>query len=335
MIIKKTMIKKPALTFLFIILCGAACFAQKIDKDTYNNLVDYCNCVYAKAHIQQYYGDKNKNMVKITSILDTCTVFDHLNYNDLRELIKGTKYNDIAKAYKEDTSRIFDNTKSDKYLINSMFIKDDPTKIMIVSKINKFLKADIEDFLNSKSAPLQTAPDTVKTGQEVEKLTTVDTLPSAPETTSAPEAFTVDKRTAPFDPVSFLIKLLWGLIIIIILALLAYKSKELIGKFISWIPFKKQEDETAIKSEEQESTEPKSQKKKTIKIDEQVCTAVFNWMLKDEDNFAVFSEYIMRNEQLCSLWIKKALLYPKIREMVKKEIPPKEIVRTVPDKTTQ
>jgi len=386
------MIRKPVAAILLIILCGTVGLAQNIDKDTYDNLVDYCNCVYASAYIKQLYLNRESRVFTIVSVLDSCKINGHLNYNDLNELIKQTACLRVAKAYKENRNHIDVTKQNDDELIKSLLIKkgDEYVSMIFSSAINPSLKIEITNSLDYnnkiKTGTRQDATPNVQGINTLQNVTintqnnktkfkindtcflgfTLDPNGSAckkikwssnntdaveilnadsakctitfkkvgevkikvtvDKKTSDLVTFTVDKESLPFDR-SFFIKLLGGLVIIV-LAFFAYKFRKQIGELIRWLKSFKKPKEEAPKI-----TEPKPQEEKTIKINEQTCRTVFKWILKDENNFATFSNYIMENEQICFLWINSALKFPKIRKMIEEKIPPKEIVKAAPIRT--
>jgi hypothetical protein len=71
------------------------------------------------------------------------------------------------------------------------------------------------------------------------------------------------------------------------------------------------------KSLQQQITNIKSQEKV---IDTKTYEVVFKWILKDNKNFRDFCNVILRNEQLCSLWVKNSLKYPEIKEFIEQEL---------------
>lgn len=63
---------------------------------------------------------------------------------------------------------------------------------------------------------------------------------------------------------------------------------------------------------------------KAIRLDIKDFETVFKWILNNPDKLYLFSTKILKNKQLCRLWIESCLKYPEITNLLKAELPKRE-----------
>ena len=128
-----------------------------------------------------------------------------------------------------------------------------------------------------------------------------------------------DTETFKVGGNSWLGSLLKWLIVVVIVCFV-FKFREQLWKFIKAIIafFKKEKNVTQVE-EETKTTEPKPEE--TKKLTSAEVLQVLKFVLSKDE---YFTRFILKNEQLCLLWVKNSLKYPEIREMLEKELFPKE-----------
>jgi len=74
---------------------------------------------------------------------------------------------------------------------------------------------------------------------------------------------------------------------------------------------------------------PLIKQKESITINAENCETIFRIILKDNEKFALFSNKIAQNEQLCLLWVKNVLKYPSIVKFLEQELLKKPVIQPV------
>jgi hypothetical protein len=121
-------------------------------------------------------------------------------------------------------------------------------------------------------------------------------------------AFVIILLSALFRPIRITVFIVIGILVIGIVVNYFFKRQK---------KNKRRTDNQDIFTEEEETSRQKS--KEPITINEEVCQSVFNWILKNDNNFKTFSRYILQNERRSSLWVKNSLKHPEIRKMLENE----------------
>jgi regulator of replication initiation timing len=174
------MLKKSALTVMFIILCGAASVAQNnISREDYEKLVDYVNCYYAVKYISHNPADIKDNNNK-TSFNKYKNAFENKvqSYSDISVRIdesvsnSASVYNALKRfagyypkpkalwKYIDDKKGKFDENWSPTEMIDFLILLSDDEITIPGQKVNfktslknvtEALKKDLRPQISSKS----------------------------------------------------------------------------------------------------------------------------------------------------------------------------------------
>jgi len=169
--------RKLILIFGTIILCSISTFAEKIDKTTFNKLVDYANCKYTAAYIEiqrQTQEAKGTNDIKLYDknvklILENATIEKSPTFEELKELLEN---NDWKGTFNNLTSKVNDRkTKFTDEMSNSQLIEllkldgDFATKLKdVINNLQSELKGKFKD-----KEPAIQPTDTVKISKPTEE----------------------------------------------------------------------------------------------------------------------------------------------------------------------
>ena len=321
------MLKRTLLIFTALILCGTVGSARNIDAAAYAKLVDFCNCKYAEAYLDDFYNkNPEKKKVYETGIkakLSGSTVDKPLSFETLSDLVKDTPAKDLVKNYKE-------NRKSNNSLsIEKLYIPSYGVNFKVdFTKLNVSLKKIINQYLEGKTNTTNTTTSTnVNTNTEIN--TNPNTNTNTNDINNSPEAnneVSVNSVINLEDEGPGLWYYFRWILLLMVLFLAFWYSKQL-KSFIAWIiPGKKKEkinadDEYRQEAEPNpETIEAAPKEPKKIALEPKDLVRVFNWILSNPSAGRQFGEYILQDEQLCSLWVKSVLKYPKITELLKNEL---------------
>jgi len=140
--------------FTFVLLAllpGIATIAQKpIEEKDFNRLVDYVNCRYANAYIQNA-GRGNDAIAYqkyIKPKLEKCTLEEHLSYNELYKLLIDNSWGQTANSLVK--------SRKEKKLFSEVSDKPNNEKInYIIDLSNDFRKYIGDSIINVLNAELQ------------------------------------------------------------------------------------------------------------------------------------------------------------------------------------
>ena len=338
------MLKQTAIISIAFILCGTICSAQNNCAE-YEKLVDYVNCYYAEKYISKKIADikkdtdkkdfeKYKNALKnsVNSYFDIYVSIDKSVpnslsvYNALKKFAKYYPKSKMLWQYIDNKKGLFNENWTKTEVIDFLILlSDDEIKISdqkvnfktFLRKTTNLLKADLQKQIPDN---LFIADKVIVKQEEIaEKRAKIVENQNNANNPREHKRESKNKTTDTENNKSHL-SCAWfifaGMIVVSI-----WKRKWLKEKAMPFTVkrFTHKEKQMLTFEKKQETIEQISNDKEKTTIDETVCKCVFNWILKDNQNFTTFSKYILNNEPLCSLWVKNSLKHPEIRIMLEKE----------------
>lgn len=162
-----------------LFLCGFSCVAQTINQNEFEKIVDYVNCRYAKAYIENTnasQSDKEAYNSKIKSKLDNCSFDNHLSYDDLYKILKNNSWgqtaDNLVKARIENKKFVDVSSKTDSEIIDYIIDISGNFKTYIGDQTIKNLETELKERYASKP-------------QETPKVVEKATEPTPPQTVQA------------------------------------------------------------------------------------------------------------------------------------------------------
>jgi len=142
-----------------LFLCGISCIAQTIKQTDFDKIIDYVNCKYAKAYIENTnasQSDKDAYNNTIKPQLDNCSWENHLSYTDLYNLLKNNSWGQTAdnliKTRKNDKKFDIVASKTDSEIIEHIIEISGTFKTTIGNELIDEIGAEIrEKYPNNKS----------------------------------------------------------------------------------------------------------------------------------------------------------------------------------------
>jgi hypothetical protein len=160
-----------------LFLCGFSCVAQTINQNEFEKIVDYVNCRYAKAYIENTnasQSDKDAYNSKIKSKLDNCSFDNHLSYDDLYNLLKNNSWgqtaNNLIKVRKESKKFADISSKTNLEIIDYIIEISGNFKTDIGDKTIKEVETELKERYANKP---QETPKVVEKAIEPTPLQTV------------------------------------------------------------------------------------------------------------------------------------------------------------------
>lgn len=160
-----------------LFLCGFSCVAQTINQNEFEKIVDYVNCRYAKAYIENTnasQSDKEAYNSKIKSKLDNCSFDNHLSYDDLYKILKNNSWGQTAdnliKVRKESKKFADISSKTNLEIIDYIIEISGNFKTDIGDKTIKEVETELKERYANKP---QETPKVVEKAIEPTPLQTV------------------------------------------------------------------------------------------------------------------------------------------------------------------
>jgi len=160
-----------------LFLCGFSCVAQTINQNEFDKIIDYVNCRYAKAYIENTnasQSDKEAYNSKIKSKLDNCSFDNHLSYDDLYKILKNNSWGQTAdnliKVRKESKKFADISSKTNLEIIDYIIEISGNFKTDIGDKTIKEVETELKERYANKP---QETPKVVEKAIEPTPLQTV------------------------------------------------------------------------------------------------------------------------------------------------------------------
>ena len=160
-----------------LFLCGFSCVAQTINQNEFDKIIDYVNCRYAKAYIENTnasQSDKEAYNSKIKSKLDNCSFDNHLSYDDLYKILKNNSWgqtaDNLVKARIENKKFVDVSSKTDSEIIDYIIDISGNFKTDIGDKTIKEVETELKERYANKP---QETPKVVEKAIEPTPLQTV------------------------------------------------------------------------------------------------------------------------------------------------------------------
>jgi len=169
--------KKVFFIVSVIFLCGFSIAAQTINQNEFDKIIDYVNCRYAKAYIENTkanQSDKDAYNSKIKSKLDNCSFDNHLSYDDLYKILKNNSWGQTAdnliKVRKESKKFADISSKTNLEIIDYIIEISGNFKTDIGDKTIKEVETELKERYANKP---QETPKVVEKAIEPTPLQTV------------------------------------------------------------------------------------------------------------------------------------------------------------------
>ncbi|MGI6409831.1 MAG: hypothetical protein ACOX0V_01145 [Bacteroidales bacterium] len=160
-----------------LFLCGFSCVAQTINQNEFEKIVDYVNCRYAKAYIENTnasQSDKEAYNNKIKAHLENNSFDSHLSYTDLYNLLKNNSWgqtaNNLIKVRKESKKFADISSKTNLEIIDYIIEISGNFKTDIGDKTIKEVETELKERYANKP---QETPKVVEKAIEPTPLQTV------------------------------------------------------------------------------------------------------------------------------------------------------------------
>jgi len=160
-----------------LFLCGFSCVAQTINQNEFEKIVDYVNCRYAKAYIENTnasQSDKDAYNNKIKAHLENNSFDSHLSYTDLYNLLKNNSWgqtaNNLIKVRKESKKFADISSKTNLEIIDYIIEISGNFKTDIGDKTIKEVETELKERYANKP---QETPKVVEKAIEPTPLQTV------------------------------------------------------------------------------------------------------------------------------------------------------------------
>jgi hypothetical protein len=286
-----------------------------VSKEQYKKLVDYVNCKYLVAYIDKKISQKHSDISdnykqdynsKNKSKLDVVSPDKALNYDGIKKIIGDFPKGKQLYEYIEKKKGKLDKNWSKDALIE--YLLDLPTDLPskegdgfkgYLANETSLLKTDLQKQI---SDIFFTENQTVENENQEQAEEIVKTLQSNGRNPESAKNF-------PW----------YWLIFAAFIVVVIWKRKWLKERFSSLLSRYK-ETQTSVIKEAPEIREDKTEKPKKIALQAEDIALIFKLILNDNKKFTEFSNVILQDEQLLSLWVEKSLKYPKIREMLIREL---------------
>jgi hypothetical protein len=351
------MLKRAAFIFMAFILCGAYCSAQdKIDAETYVKLVDYVNCKYMVAYVNaNLLQDNTQNGLKgKLEELDKCSLNNLEDIPDF-ETIKQALRQDEGDIQPQTRTKKINALKekniaglNNQEIVN--IILNEFNSIDSISQRTLFdCKEQLGKNLNKKYKDTNPSLST-----DTLSKVTIDDKDKKSETFkvggwSSFRKFMLGlsiiglvacvlvrlkfwnklenrrERIIFYCIAAAFVAMLWAVFSETIRNMVFIAAGIfIIGVVVNYFFKKQKKDRMEMEKQDtftegQETIKRKPEEPKKIIMNDELYQRVFNWILENNKNFMAFSNYILQNEQRCSLWVKNSLKHPEIRKMLEKE----------------
>jgi hypothetical protein len=305
------MIKRILLVFFIIFLCIPIGATSGFTDDTSNKLADYVIGFYIKSYVEKKLGHTwGKNALKEDwELLESNSYNDPISQLELESIIEKLPKDKM----KDSNGQLINEVIYEKTLIfyNSIKFKRNCNRTIVVDELIKLPSLYFEEWISSKTGKpiFQTEYNLLK--NELENIQNRNENPNENFKEKSEEKVIDLSSTKKNDEN---VKFPWVWLIVLSLSIFIYLKRFWIKKnihSIATLKVRPSQSKTILKE--------KPIEKKKIIIDENLCFTVFKWILSNTQNFKIFSEYIVKNEQLLSYWVKSCLKYPEIKVFIEKE----------------
>jgi len=140
-----------------IFLYGTICVAQNIKQDDFDKIVDYVNCRYAKAYMENTNAspsDKDAYNNIIKPQLENCSLENHLPYTDLYNLLSKNSWtktaNSLIKSRKDSKKFVDISSKTDPEIIEYIIDISGTFQTTIGYDLINQIEAELKEKYTSK-----------------------------------------------------------------------------------------------------------------------------------------------------------------------------------------